>query len=166
MAEVASTPELAHLRSKAVLGYFPMPPRVVAAIARHLAPSAGGGQRVVRLLDPCAGEGLAATTLARALGATAYGIELHPGRAERARASLDHVLAADALGGVKVAQGAFSLLLLNPPYDDAAKAERLRRGPSAHDDAGSGPGCSGESGRARLGATTAFAYHCPGHQQA
>lgn len=116
---------MAHLRSKAILGYFPTPPRVAAAISRHLTSGTGGGRRAVRLLDPSAGEGLAAATLAHALSATAYGIELHPERAERARVCLAHVLTSDALGGVKVAQGAFSLLLLNPPYDDDAEAERL-----------------------------------------
>jgi len=50
---------------------------------------------------------------------------LHAERAAVARERLDHLLAADALGGVRVAQRAFSLLALNPPYDDDPEAGRL-----------------------------------------
>ena len=116
---------MAHLRSKAILGFFPTPPRVSHAIARHLAAEASGARKVVRLLDPCAGEGNMAATLADELDAVGFGIELHEGRAEVARARLDHLLAADVLGGVRVGRQSFSILALNPPYDDDAEAGRL-----------------------------------------
>lgn len=116
---------MAHLRSKAILGYFPTPARVAGAIARHLASGPSPARRAIRLLDPCAGEGDLAATLAAALSAIGFGIELHEGRAENARARLDHLLAADALGGVRVGRQSFSLLALNPPYDDDAEAGRL-----------------------------------------
>jgi len=116
---------MAHLRSKATLGFFPTPPRVAAALARHLVAEPGGGGRRVRLLDPCAGEGTLAATLAGALGAASFGIESHADRAAVARERLDHLLAVDALGGARVAQRAFSLLALNPPYDDDPEVGRL-----------------------------------------
>jgi tRNA G10 N-methylase Trm11 len=69
----------------------------------------------MRLLDPCAGTGEAAATLAHALGAESYGIELNEQRALACRDRLDHVLATSAFS-VRLANGAFSALLLNPPY--------------------------------------------------
>ena len=115
---------MARLESRARAGYFATPPRVAAAIARQLAPVATGGKRVLRLLDPCAGEGQAAATIAAALGARSYGIELNEGRATAARARLDHVLAASAFA-VRLANGAFSCLFLNPPYDHDDEHVRL-----------------------------------------
>ena len=115
---------MAHLRSKATLGYFPTPARVADAIARHLA-AATPARRSIRLLDPCVGEGNMAATLVAALGAVGFGIELHEGRAAIARTRLQHLLGADALGGVRVGRQSFSLLALNPPYDDDAEAGRL-----------------------------------------
>ena len=72
---------MARLEATRVAGYFPTPPRVAAAIGRHLAAGAGGGRRTIRLLDPCAGTGEAALTIAQALGAESYGIELNKERA-------------------------------------------------------------------------------------
>ncbi len=115
---------MARLESTARAGYFPTPPRVGAAIAHHLAASAGGGKRVVRLLAPCAGTGEAAATIAEALGAESYGIELNEQRAEAARCRLDHVLATSAFA-VRLANGAFSCLFLNSPYDYDDEKRRL-----------------------------------------
>jgi len=106
---------MANLRSKSTLGFFPTPARVAGAVARHLAAGATGARRVVRLLDPCVGEGDFAKTLSGALGTVGFGIELHAGRAAIARARLDHLLAVDALGGVRVGRQSFSILALNPP---------------------------------------------------
>ena len=115
---------MARLESTARAGYYPTPPRVVAAIARHVAPSGAGGKRTIRLLDPCAGTGDAAATLAEALGAEGYGIEINEERAEEARGRLAHVLATSAFS-VRLANGAFSLLFLNPPYDYDDEKRRL-----------------------------------------
>jgi hypothetical protein len=76
------------------------------------------------VLDPCAGTGEPAATLARALGGESYGIELNTERAEQCRARLDHVLATSAFS-VRLANGAFSLLWLNPPYDTDDDQRRL-----------------------------------------
>jgi SAM-dependent methyltransferase len=114
--------------------YFPTPARVVEAVCRHLAHadgredpparSARSGRRVSRLLDPCAGRGDAAAAVAAALGAESFGIELNAERAEACRARLDHVLAGSAFS-VRLANGAFSCLWLNPPYDYDDEKRRL-----------------------------------------
>src|SRR5688500_7708729 len=97
---------MARLESVARAGYYPTPPRVAAAIAHHLGPSASGGKRVIRLLDPCAGTGEAAASVAQALGAESFGVELHEQRASAARDRLDHVLHTSAFS-VRLANGAF-----------------------------------------------------------
>jgi predicted RNA methylase len=115
---------MARLQSAASAGYFPTPPRVASAVVRQLAPSGSGSRRVIRLLDPCAGTGEAAATVARSLGAESYGIELNEERAAVARGRLDRVLATSAFA-VRIAHGAFSLLYLNPPYDYDEEKRRL-----------------------------------------
>src|SRR5687768_3046773 len=118
------TSGMARLESVARAGFFPTPPRVAASTAQQLIASAGGGKRVVRLLDPCAGTGEPAAMLARALGAESYGIELNEERAIAARGRLDHVLHTSAFS-VRLANGAFSCLFLNPPYDYDDESRRL-----------------------------------------
>jgi tRNA1(Val) A37 N6-methylase TrmN6 len=97
---------------------------VTAAIASRLGTPARSAQQVVRLLDPCAGTGEAAARLAGAVGAESYGIELHAPRADAARERLDRVLQASAFG-VRLSNGAFSCLFLNPPYADDVEHRRL-----------------------------------------
>jgi SAM-dependent methyltransferase len=106
--------------------YYPTPPRVAAAIARHLTPENGGlrGAWTVRALDPCAGTGEALALIARALGAETFGIELHDERARAAGEQLDRVLHTSAFS-TRLAHGAFSLLFANPPYDVDTEQRRL-----------------------------------------
>ena len=111
------------LESLAAGGYFPTPPRVADAIARHLAPANAGRRGTVRILDPCAGTGAAVARLAAALGAESYGVDLHEGRAAAARDRLDHTLAGDAFA-IRCANRAFSVLFANPPYDDTGDERR------------------------------------------
>jgi len=115
---------MARVESTARAGYYPTPPRVATAIAAHLTAASGRGARTVRLLDPCAGTGEVAATIAGALGAESYGIELNDQRATAARARLDYVLATSAFA-VRLAYGAFSCLYLNPPYADDHDQRRL-----------------------------------------
>jgi len=115
---------VARLASQAGAGFFPTPARVVEALCQQLTVSATGTKRVVRVLDPCAGTGEPAATLAEALGAESYGIELNTERAEQCRSRLDHVLATSAFS-VRLANRAFSLLWLNPPYDTDDDQRRL-----------------------------------------
>ena len=76
----------------------------------------------LRILDPCCGAGEALAQLARCLERSSaipietYGVELHRDRAEEARDRLDRVLATD-LFATSMANDAFGLLYLNPPYD-------------------------------------------------
>lgn len=115
---------MARLESAAKAGYYPTPPSVTSALARHLAPAPHSNRQVVRLLDSCAGTGEAAAHIAHALGAESFGIELNTERAEAARSHLDHVLATSAFS-VRLAHGAFSCLFLNPPYDADDEKRRL-----------------------------------------
>lgn len=115
---------MARLASQAVAGFFPTPPRVVAALGRLVVPAGDRTRRVIRVLDPCAGIGEPLATLAGMLGAESYGIEINTERAEQCRRRLDHVLATSAFT-VRLANGAFSLLALNPPYTFDDEKRRL-----------------------------------------
>lgn len=115
---------MARLESIARAGYYPTPPRVVAAIACHLRPADTAGKRSIRLLDPCAGTGAAAAEFGQHLGAQTFGIELNAERADAAREQLDHALHTSAFS-VRLANGAFSCLFLNPPYDYDDEGRRL-----------------------------------------
>ena len=113
------------LEAQAKGGFYPTPPGVVDMIAGLVQPPPGRYMRnreTLRMLDPCCGAGEALAQLAGRLerySATpieTYGVELHRDRAEEAETRLDRVLAAD-LFATSMANGAFGLLYLNPPYD-------------------------------------------------
>src|SRR5438552_1112474 len=116
---------MSRLESQAAAGFFPSPPRVVAALSRQLVAAARADRRrVIRILDPCAGTGEPAAALAQTLGGESYAIEINAERADQCRARLDHLLAASAFS-VRLANGAFSLVYLNPPYDADDEKRRL-----------------------------------------
>ncbi len=115
---------MARIESVSTAGYFPTPPEVVARIAALIRPVAYGAQGVARLLDPCCGTGAALRQLTTATGGETYGIELAADRYDEAHNVLDHALLASAFS-VRVGPGAFSGLLLNPPYDHDEEAKRL-----------------------------------------
>ena len=100
--------------AKAKAGYYPAPPSIVTALGRYITnPHLQPG----RLLDPCAGEGLAAALLLKQFPALdGYAIELDKCRAEQCRARLTHVLRSDA-HVVKMQRDSINLLFLNSPYD-------------------------------------------------
>ena len=126
------------LAAQAKGGFYPTPPRVVDLVATLLHLPAGyarrgrgRGEETLRLLDPCCGAGEALAQLAdrlrrpNAITVETFGVELHRDRAEEARERLDHALAAD-LFQTSIANGAFGILLLNPPYDwDADDQKRV-----------------------------------------
>jgi hypothetical protein len=100
------------------MGYYPTPLSQVTLVASWLGVEPG---KPVRLLDPCVGEGEALAALAQMLAeqdarVETWGVELSPGRAEKAAACLDRVLPT-AWEQARVADGAVSLCWLNPPYD-------------------------------------------------
>ncbi len=102
----------------AAMGYFPMPPHLMAPVCAYLRRPYGGGQ--IHIVDTCAGEGTALFALKDHLGAdtVARAVELHEGRAAQAAALLGEgmIVQADALTGIEVSPDAFGLLWLNPPY--------------------------------------------------
>ena len=113
------------LAAQAKGGFYPTPDRVVDMIADLIDTPYGYYHRhrnVLRILDPCCGAGDAVDRLAerinRASGTPVetYGVELHTGRAEEAARRLHHTLSAD-LFRTSIANGAFGVLYLNPPYD-------------------------------------------------
>ena len=121
------------LQAQAKGGFYPTPPRVTDLIAELIQPPAAYARNdeTLRVLDPCCGEGLALEGLANALRkphaaeVETFGVELHSERAEEAKGRLDHVLGTD-LFQTSIANGAFGLLYLNPPYDfDSGEDKRV-----------------------------------------
>ena len=113
-------------------GFYPTPDRVVDMIADLISTPLGYYSRnreTLRILDPCCGAGDAVSRLARRIHQTGsvpvetYGVELHTERAEEAARRLHRTLSAD-LFRTSIANGAFGILYLNPPYDFDATDKR------------------------------------------
>ena len=120
------------LAAQARGGYYPTPERVVDLIAELIHTPSGyyhRGRETVRILDPCCGAGDALRRLAECLDRPnsmtieTYGVELHRDRAGEAEGRLTRTLACD-LFATSIANGAFGLLLLNPPYDYDSEDKR------------------------------------------
>ena len=120
------------LAAQAKGGFYPTPPRVVDLIAELIHTPSGAynrGRETLRILDPCCGAGEALAQLAEgldrpnAIPIETYGVELHRDRAQEAEERVDHALASD-LFATSIANGAFGLLLLNPPYDFDSEDKR------------------------------------------
>ena len=120
------------LAAQAKGGFYPTPPRVLDRLATLLRPPPrlpAGAPGTVRLLDPCCGAGAALAQLATrldpysALPLETFGVELHQERSAQATGHLDHTLATD-LFAAAIANRAFGLLLLNPPYDHDGEERR------------------------------------------
>jgi hypothetical protein len=111
------------------MGYYPTPDHVTSIITRYLRRQRDG---LIRVLDPCAGEGTAIKAIGGHLMAETYGIELDLERGGRARHILTKCIVTD-YQNTRISHGCFSLLWLNPPYDwgaretDLDKSERLER---------------------------------------
>lgn len=101
-------------------GYFPTDEVTLEHILAGLEPDEGDG--VIRLLDPCAGEGVAVTEIACSLGerAQAYAVEFDAERAAHCASMVDVTIHGDLMDTV-ISTQAFSLLFLNPPYGDLVK---------------------------------------------
>ena len=120
------------LAAQAKGGFYPTPERVVDLLAELIHTPTGYYHRdreTLRILDPCCGAGEALAQLAERMDAPnaipieTYGVELHRDRAEEAEKRLGRALASD-LFATSVANGAFGLLLLNPPYDYDSEDKR------------------------------------------
>ncbi|OEO27885.1 methyltransferase [Pseudomonas sp. J237] len=108
-------PRLAH--NFARNGYFPTDEITMERALQALAPSPTGKMRI---FDPCAGEGVALTEAAHALGCDqveAFAVEYDRERADHARTLLDRVLHSDLMDTM-ISRLSFGLLWLNPPYGD------------------------------------------------
>ena len=120
------------LAAQAKGGFYPTPPDVVDLIAGlvHVQSSYYGCRETVRILDPCCGAGEAVFRLADRIGGPGavttetFGVELHAERAEQARERLDRTLAVD-LFNTSIANGAFGVLFVNPPYDHDGETKRV-----------------------------------------
>ena len=117
------------LAAQAKMGYYPAPEKVTEIIIRYLKRERQG---LIRILDPCAGEGTALYINGNHLQAETYGIEIDCERGNRAKEILTKCLVTD-YQNTKISHKSFSLLWLNPPYDWAApdgeieKSERLEK---------------------------------------
>ena len=112
------------LAAQAKGGFYPTPPRVVDLVAQLLYGARGRARSAdtLRILDPCCGAGDALAQFADLLRdrstvpVETCGVELHRDRTEQAAHVLDRALACD-LFATSIANNAFGVLYLNPPYD-------------------------------------------------
>lgn len=112
---------MARLAARLRLGYYPLVENEAERIRRFLQfPPA------CAVLDPCAGTGRALGSIAGSAGTRLYGIELDAYRAEEAQKALDHVVQGSTFDAHSPVES-YSLLYLNPPYDDEVHDHRSRR---------------------------------------
>jgi 16S rRNA G966 N2-methylase RsmD len=110
----------ARLASEAKAGYYPTPEDEMALVLRALRMK--DVEKPCFVYDPCCGEGAALSMLVGEMqkkGAKhirSYGSEIEEERAEEARAVLDEVIL-DGYQNIRT-ESKFSLLWLNPPYQD------------------------------------------------
>ena len=93
-------------------GYYPYPASLFIKTASYLKAAPVRG----RLLDPCAGEGIAGEAIGKLLNCTTWGAELFPQRAELAATRFD-LLHPCAFQHTTLTDQSISLLWLNPPYE-------------------------------------------------
>ena len=115
--------EVVYLRlaGRIKMGYYPTPLEVVDRIKSFI----NFGSAEFAALDPCVGCGTALAHLLEGTKGAGYGIELDETRAKEARGRL-HKVVKGAYEKARVSHTAFSLMLLNPPYDTEAAAYRER----------------------------------------
>lgn len=116
------------LAARAKAGFYPTPPSIVERITGWIkpGPEPAEGAGSLRVLDPCCGLGGPLAQIAEYTGAKSYGIELDRHRAATSEERLSCVLRADALTA-RVSANAFSLLFLNPPYDQDERSRLEHR---------------------------------------
>jgi hypothetical protein len=102
------------------MGFYPTPLSVVDRIRSFIIPP----EHQVNAFDPCCGEGIALKRFAEGHDCGTYGIELDNFRAEQAKANIDHILKG-SFADARVTNGCFSVLFLNPPYDDETLSDGI-----------------------------------------
>jgi hypothetical protein len=100
-------------------GYYPTDISTLNGICKALKPCEHG---TVRILDPCAGTGLAVAGVSDSFHAVnehifSYGIEYDRERADELESMVDYALHSDLMDSI-VSARSFGLLWLNPPYGD------------------------------------------------
>ena len=121
-------------------GYYPTPLRCVDLMSNFIkaaSPKGRAEQEAIRILDPCCGPGDACERLAARLSQTTmvnirtFGVELEQERAQQAREQMDFTLSSD-LFQTMIANNAFHVLFLNPPYDHDQEEKRVEQAFLAH----------------------------------
>ncbi|MDQ0896415.1 MULTISPECIES: DUF6094 domain-containing protein [unclassified Paenibacillus] len=114
---------MARLASESKAGYYATPPEEMELLLRALhVPEVAAAEKPIYIYDPCCGEGEALSMLTQAfhekgaVNTRSYGSEIEDGRYEVAAEVLDHVLH-EGYQFVRT-EPKFSLLWLNPPYQD------------------------------------------------
>ena len=110
------------LAAQAKMGFYPTPDRVTPIIAKYLNRQREG---LIRILDPCAGEGTAIRIIGNHIKAETYGIEIDLERGGKAKQTLTKCLVTD-YQNTRISHGSFSLLWLNPPYDWATRDNEMQ----------------------------------------
>jgi hypothetical protein len=91
-------------------GFYETSQTVAQLLITYFKPADSG-----RLLDPCAGEGTAASILAKALNCQSWGAELSPARAALAVETMDRLFNTP-WSSCHLTGETITLLFLNPPY--------------------------------------------------
>jgi len=111
------------LHAQARMGFYPTPNKVTPIIARYIDRKQEG---LIRVLDPCAGEGTAINLISGHLEGYSYGIEIDLERGEKAKKNLTKCIVTD-YQNTRISRHSFSLLWLNPPYDWAARDDEIEK---------------------------------------
>ena len=111
------------LAAQAKMGYYPTPDRVTERIMRYLKRDRQG---LIRIFDPCAGEGTALNSIGNLLRAETYGIEIDIDRGRKSKQILTRCLVTD-YQNTRISHKSFSLLWLNPPYDWSARGGEIEK---------------------------------------
>lgn len=101
-------------------GFYPTAEHVAQLLKTYFKPADYG-----RLLDPCAGEGTAASILAKALNCQSWGAELSPTRAALAAENMDRLFNTP-WGSCHLTSESITLLFLNPPYSHDRLGDQKR----------------------------------------
>ncbi len=113
---------MARLQADLKAGYYPLSDEHLPLIASLFAPGVG------KLLDPCAGEGVALTYLAEAWHLTPYANELNHERAQACRERCGPLQAVQGdLRELRTSHNAFGVIYCNPPYSQDTTADRADR---------------------------------------
>ena len=98
-------------------GYYKCPPEALRRLTQMFVRADDDG--VIRVLDPCAGEGEALQAVCTRLNGTAFAVELQRDRANTCRSLFENVVWGDAFR-MRMTGGSMSMVVLNPPYDNGA----------------------------------------------